>query len=222
MSSTGVDPARESERDFRSALAQLPLIAILRGLTPAEAIDVGTALVESGWRLIEVPLNSPQPLDSIARMAAEVPAAFVGAGTVLTPAAVRSVRDAGGRFVVAPNFDPSVVHAARDAGLLALPGVLTASEAFAALAAGATAIKLFPAEMIPPEAVKALRAVLDPAAIVLPVGGITPARMAPYLSAGANGFGIGSALYRPGVAVDEVRRSAAEWSAAYGRCRAGR
>jgi len=222
MGLTLSDSAANSERDFRSALAQLPLVAILRGLTPAESIAVGTALVDAGWRLIEVPLNSPQPLDSIARMAAELPAAFVGAGTVLTAAAVRSVRDAGGRFVVAPNFDRSVVHAARDVGLLALPGVLTASEAFAALSAGAAAIKLFPAEMIPPEAVKALRAVLDPAAIVLPVGGITTARMAPYLAAGANGFGIGSALYRPGMSVDEVRRNADEWGAAFGRCQAAR
>jgi 2-dehydro-3-deoxyphosphogalactonate aldolase len=200
---------------FAAALAALPLVAILRGITPAEAIDVGTALVESGWRLIEVPLNSPQPLDSIARLAAQLPGAFVGAGTVLTAADVRAVHDAGGRFVVAPNFDRDVVRAARELGLLALPGVLTASEAFAALAAGATAIKLFPAEMIPPEAVKALRAVLDPAAIVMPVGGITPARMAPYRAAGADGFGIGSALYKPGMSADAVRRNALEWAAAH-------
>jgi 2-dehydro-3-deoxyphosphogalactonate aldolase len=200
---------------FAAALAALPLVAILRGITPAEAIDVGPALVESGWRLIEVPLNSPQPLDSIARLAAQLPGAFVGAGTVLTAADVRAVHDAGGRFVVAPNFDRDVVRAARELGLLALPGVLTASEAFAALAAGATAIKLFPAEMIPPEAVKALRAVLDPAAIVMPVGGITPARMAPYRAAGADGFGIGSALYKPGMSADAVRRNALEWAAAH-------
>ena len=216
------DSAADGAQAFSSAMAQLPLIAILRGLTPAESITVGTVLVDAGWRLIEVPLNSPQPLESIAQMARELPAAFVGAGTVMTAAAVRSVRDAGGRFVVAPNFDRSVVHAARDLGLVALPGVLTASEAFAALDAGATAIKLFPAEMIPPEAVKALRAVLDPATVVLPVGGITTARMAPYLAAGANGFGIGSAVYRPGMTVDEVRRNAHEWSAAYGRCRGAR
>ncbi len=213
-----IDPAASGEQAFGSALAQLPLVAILRGLSLAESIDVGAALVDAGWRLIEVPLNSPQPLDSIARMAAELPTAFVGAGTVMTAAAVRSVRDAGGRFVVAPNFDPAVVRAARDLGLLALPGVLSASEAFTALQAGATAIKLFPAEMIPPEAVKALRAVLDPAAIVLPVGGITTTRMVPYLAAGANGFGIGSALYRPGMSTDEVRRNALEWTAAYRRC----
>jgi 2-dehydro-3-deoxyphosphogalactonate aldolase len=204
-----------AEQRFAAAMARLPLVAILRGLVPAEAIDVGRTLVDAGWRLIEVPLNSPQPLESIARMATELPDAFVGAGTVMTAAAVRSVRDAGGRFVVAPNFDPEVVRASCDAGLLALPGVATPSEAFAALAAGAAAIKLFPAEMIPPEAVKAMRAVLDPNAIVLPVGGITPARMTAYVAAGANGFGIGSALFRPGMALDELRRNALGWSAAH-------
>jgi 2-dehydro-3-deoxyphosphogalactonate aldolase len=207
--------AMGSERAFGLALAQLPLVAILRGITPAEALDVGTSLVDSGWQLIEVPLNSPRPLDSIARLSAELPEALVGAGTVLTTAAVRSVHDAGGRFVVAPNFDRAVVHAARNLDMLALPGVMTPSEAFAALRAGATAIKLFPAEMIPPEAVKALRAVLDPGAIVLPVGGISIARMASYWNAGANGFGIGSAIYRPGMSADEVRRNALEWTAAH-------
>lgn len=215
MSGSTEHSAASGAQDFAAALAQLPLVAILRGIVPAESIAVGSALVDAGWRLIEVPLNSPQPLESIARIAAELPGAFVGAGTVLTAAAVRSVRDAGGRFVVAPNFDPEVVRASRDAGLLALPGVATPSEAFAALAAGATAIKLFPAEMIPPEAVKAMRAVLDPSAIVLPVGGITPARMAAYVAAGADGFGIGSALFRPGMPLDELRRKAFEWSAAH-------
>ena len=186
----------------------------VHGEEPFEAA-IERSLIDAGWHLIEVPLNSPQPLESIARIATELPDALVGAGTVLTVAAVRSVRDAGGRFVVAPNFDPEVVRASRDSGLLALPGVATPSEAFAALAAGATAIKLFPAEMIPPEAVKAMRAVLDPDAIVVPVGGITPTRMAPYVAAGANGFGIGSALFRPGMRLDELRRKAREWSAAH-------
>jgi 2-dehydro-3-deoxyphosphogalactonate aldolase len=200
---------------FESALAQLPLVAILRGIRPNEAAAVGGALVDAGWRLIEVPLNSPQPLDSIARMIEACPSALVGAGTVTSAAAVRAVHAAGGRFVVAPNFDPAVVDAARSLGMAALPGVMSPSEAFAALAAGASALKLFPAEMIPPAAVKALRAVLDPATLVLPVGGISLATMAPYRAAGADGFGVGSALYAPGRAADDVARNAARWKAAF-------
>jgi 2-dehydro-3-deoxyphosphogalactonate aldolase len=200
---------------FESALAELPLVAILRGIRPEEAAPVGIALVGAGWRLIEVPLNSPEPLESIRRMAAACPAALVGAGTVLSAEAVRTVHDAGGRFVVAPNFDAAVVHAARSLGMAALPGVMSATEAFAALQAGASALKLFPAEMIPPEAVKALRAVLDPSVIVLPVGGISLANMARYRSAGATGFGIGSALYKPGMSADDVGRNAARWKAEY-------
>jgi len=201
-----------SESDFAAALAALPLVAILRGLAPEEADAVGDALVGAGWRLIEIPLNSPDPLQSIARMAARFPQAMVGAGTVMSAQAVRAVHDAGGRLVVAPNFDVEVVRTARALGMVALPGVMSPSEAFAALAAGAHAVKLFPAEMIPPEAVKAMRAVLDPATIVMPVGGITPERMGPYLAAGANGFGVGSALYRPGRSAEEVHRSALEWA----------
>lgn len=199
---------------FESVLAKLPLVAILRGIRPEEAAAVGVALVNAGWRLIEVPLNSPEPLESIRRMVAACPAALVGAGTVMSVEAVRAVHDAGGRFVVAPNFDAAVVHAARSLGLAALPGVMSPTEAFAALQAGASALKLFPAEMIPPEAVKALRAVLDPSVIVLPVGGISLANMAPYRGAGANGFGIGSALYKPGMSADQVGRNASRFKAA--------
>src|SRR4051794_26549857 len=180
------------ETTFDSALGALPLVAILRGIRPDEAVAVGSALVDAGWRLIEVPLNSPEPVESIRRMVEGCPSAFVGAGTVMSVAAVHAVHAAGARFVVAPNFDPAVVAAARSLGMAALPGVMSPSEAFAALQAGATGLKLFPAEMIPPEAVKALRAVLDPNVIVLPVGGITIERMAPYRAAGATGFGIGS------------------------------
>ena len=200
---------------FRAALAELPLVAILRGIRPHEAVAVAAALVEAGWRLIEVPLNSPEPLDSIRRMVEACPAAFVGAGTVLSADAVRAVHDAGGRLVVAPNFDPAVVQAALSLGMVALPGVMSPSEAFAALHAGATALKLFPAEMIPPSAVKALRAVLDPGVFVLPVGGISIASLAQYREAGASGFGIGSALYKPGMSAEEVGRRAAEWKAQY-------
>lgn len=206
---------RVAEMTFESALAELPLLAILRGIQPREAVAIGTALVAAGWRLIEVPLNSPEPLESIARMAAACPEAVVGAGTVLNADAVRAVHEAGGRFVVAPNFDPAVIQAARSLGMAALPGVMSPTEAFAAVQAGASALKLFPAEMIPPEAVKALRAVLDPGVIVLPVGGISMARMVPYRAAGASGFGVGSALYKPGMSAADVGRNAALWKAAH-------
>jgi 2-dehydro-3-deoxyphosphogalactonate aldolase len=200
---------------FSNALAALPLVAILRGIRPAEAVGVAQALVDAGWRLIEVPLNSPQPLESIERLAKAFPELLIGAGTVLTPAAVREVQAAGGRLIVAPNFDPAVVAEARRLGLLALPGVLGPSEAFAALAAGAAALKLFPAEMIPAAAVKALRAVLEPGTRVLPVGGITLSNMQAYRDAGADGFGIGSSLYRPGSTVADVGIAAARWASTF-------
>ncbi len=180
------------------AMAQLPLIAILRGLTPAEAPAVGQALVDSGFALIEVPLNSPDPLHSIAALAQQQPQALIGAGTVLNAQQVKDVHAAGGRLIVSPNFNPAVVAQALALGMVALPGVATPSEAFAALDAGAHGLKLFPAEMISPATVKALRAVLPKEVALMPVGGITPDNMAPYLAAGANGFGLGSALYAPG------------------------
>jgi 2-dehydro-3-deoxyphosphogalactonate aldolase len=200
---------------FDAAMSACPLIAILRGVTPGEAVAVGEALVQSGWHLLEVPLNSPQPLASIASLARAFPQALVGAGTVLTPAQVREVHDAGGRLVVAPNYNVEVVREAVRLGMVCLPGVLTATEAFAALAAGAAGLKLFPAEMIPPAAVKALRAVLPPGSLLLPVGGISPGNMASYRAAGASGFGVGSALYRPGRSADEVRHSAHDFLAAW-------
>ena len=199
---------------FKEALTSLPLIAILRGLTPAEAIPVGQALVSTGWTLIEVPLNSPQPLDSIAAMVNAFPQALIGAGTVLTPNDVRNVHAAGGQLIISPNFNPAVVSEAVRLGLVCLPGVMTASEAFAALDAGAAALKIFPAEMATPAVVKALRAVLPTDALVLPVGGITPESMAAYKTAGANGFGIGSALYKPGMTAGAVTVNATKFIAA--------
>jgi 2-dehydro-3-deoxyphosphogalactonate aldolase len=200
---------------FSAALSSLPLVAILRGLTPDEALPIGQALVDTGWQLIEVPLNSPQPLQSIEVMAAALPNALIGAGTVLTPDQVRDVRAAGGQLVVSPNFDAGVVREAVRLGMVCLPGVMTATEAFAALQAGATGLKLFPAEMITPAVLKALRAVLPAQALLLPVGGISVGNMAAYRAAGASGFGIGSALFTPGMTAGEVADNAMKFIAAY-------
>ncbi|MFN5350274.1 MAG: 2-dehydro-3-deoxy-6-phosphogalactonate aldolase [Polaromonas sp.] len=200
---------------FNTALSLMPLIAILRGLTPAEALPIGQALVSTGWTLVEVPLNSPQPLDSLAALVAAFPQAMVGAGTVLTPNDVRNVHAAGGQLIISPHFNPAVVREAVRLGLVCLPGVMTATEAFAALNAGAAGLKIFPAEMATPSVIKALRAVLPASTVVLPVGGITPESMAAYLDAGANGFGIGSALYKPGMAADTVTENAIKFRAAY-------
>ena len=190
------------------ALAQLPLIAILRGLTPAEAPAMGEALVSSGFAIIEVPLNSPEPLESIATLNRLFPNTLIGAGTVLNSQQVKDVHAAGGRLVVAPNFNPAVVAQALALNMVVLPGVATPTEAFAALNAGAHGLKLFPAEMISPATVKALRAVLPKAAALMPVGGITPDNMAVYRAAGATGFGLGSALYAPGRSAQAVQQQA--------------
>lgn len=202
------------QEKFAAGLQSIPLVAILRGLPPAQALTVGQSLANTGWTLIEVPLNSPQPLESIRALAAALPDALVGAGTVLTPEDVRKVHEAGGELIVSPNFNPAVVREAVRLGMVCLPGVMTASEAFAALDAGATGLKIFPAEMITPAVLKALRAVLPAGTVVLPVGGITPDNMRPYLDAGANGFGIGSALYKPGKLPAEVTASAMKFIAA--------
>lgn len=199
---------------LRAHLAACPLVAILRGLSPAEALPVGQALVDAGLRILEVPLNSPQPLDSIAQLARAFPQALVGAGTVLTPAEVRAVHGAGGRLVVAPNYSEAVVREAVALGLVALPGVATPTEAFAALAAGAHGLKLFPAEMLSPAVVRALRAVLPREALLLPVGGIGPATLAAWQGAGADGWGIGSSLYAPGVDAATVGQRARDLVAA--------
>lgn len=203
---------------WRQALDDLPLIAILRGVTPEQAPTVGAHLVEAGFRIIEVPLNSPDPLDSIAALAASIgDRAIVGAGTVLQADAVRAVHAAGGQLVVAPDLNASVASAAAENGMVYCPGVATPSEAFSALSLGAHALKLFPAEMLSPAVVKSLRAVLPTDATLLPVGGITADTMAAYLTAGANGFGLGSALYRPGVSLQTLGQNATRFVSEFRR-----
>jgi 2-dehydro-3-deoxyphosphogalactonate aldolase len=200
--------AHTSAHTLAQALAQLPLIAILRGLTPVEAPAIGEALVRSGFAIIEVPLNSPEPFKSITALTRQFPQTLIGAGTVLNVQQVKEVHAAGGRLVVAPNFNPAVVAQALALNMVVLPGVATPTEAFAALDAGAHGLKLFPAEMITPATVKALRAVLPKTAALMPVGGITPNNMAAYLAAGASGFGLGSALYAPGKSASAVQLQA--------------
>lgn len=187
------------------ALDRQPLVAILRGISPAEVDAVGDALVEAGILVIEVPLNSPDPLASIARLARRHGAAtLIGAGTVLSPAAVADVASAGGRLIVMPHADVEVIRAAKAAGLTCVPGVATPTEAFAALAAGADALKLFPGEAMPPPIVKAWRAVIPPDVRLIPTGGVSASNVGAYLAAGAGGFGIGSALYKPGATAAAV------------------
>ena len=203
---------------FEAAFAACPLVAILRGLTPDEAPAIGDALVDAGFTLIEVPLNSPDPLRSIAILADRLAGrALVGAGTVLTTAQVEAVGAAGGTLVVSPNTDPAVIRATVAAGLIALPGYQTPTEAFAALAAGATALKLFPADVATPNALKAHLAVLPTGTRVLAVGGVAPDSLAGWRQAGADGFGLGSNLYRPGKASDAVGRDAGAFVAALRR-----
>jgi 2-dehydro-3-deoxyphosphogalactonate aldolase len=201
-------PSTHPAQTLAQAMAQLPLIAILRGLTPQEAPAIGQALVQSGFAIIEVPLNSPEPLRSIAALTQQCPHTLIGAGTVLHAQQVKEVHAAGGRLVVAPNFNPAVVAQALALNMVVLPGVATPTEAFAALDAGAHGLKLFPAEMISPATVKALRAVLPKTTALMPVGGITPDNMAAYRLAGASGFGLGSALYAPGRSAQEVQQQA--------------
>ena len=201
-------PTTNPAQTLAQAMGQLPLIAILRGLTPAEAPAIGQALVDKGFAIIEVPLNSPEPLHSIATLTRLFPHTLIGAGTVLNAQQVQDVHAAGGRLVVAPNFNPAVVAQALALNMVVLPGVATPTEAFAALDAGAHGLKLFPAEMVSPATIKALRAVQPKNAALMPVGGITPDNMAAYRSSGASGFGLGSVLYAPGRSAEQVRLAA--------------
>ena len=201
---------------FAAANACLPLVAILRGITPDEAEAIGRGLYDAGFRLIEVPLNSPDPYTSIATIRRALPNdALVGAGTVLTVEQVTQLKECGGELTVMPHADLAVIRAAKTLGMLCVPGVATPTEAFAALAAGADALKLFPAELITPQILKAIRVVLPKGTRLFPVGGITPDAMRPYLDAGAGGFGLGSALYSPGMTTKQVAARARDFVAAW-------
>ena len=203
---------------FDAAFARCPLIAILRGVKPDEVEAIGDALVAAGFTLIEVPMNSPDPLDSVARLAKRFEGrAVIGAGTVLREDQVAAVQAAGGTMIISPNANLRVIAASAAAGLVSLPGIATPSEAFAALDAGATALKLFPAEAASPTVLKAMRAVLPGEARVLPVGGIAPDNMEPWRAAGAPGFGLGSALYKPGMSAADVGANARAFVAALAR-----
>lgn len=194
---------------LNSYLEACPLVAILRGVRPEEVGDIGQELANAGFAIIEVPLNSPDPLHSIEILADSLgDKVLIGAGTVIDPTSVEEIEKAGGRIIVMPHSDVRVVERAKERGLIALPGFATPSEAFAALDAGADGLKLFPAEANPPGVLKAMRAVLPPEVPVLPVGGISPDRMAGYFDAGATGFGLGSALYKPGMTAGQVARNA--------------
>jgi 2-dehydro-3-deoxyphosphogalactonate aldolase len=194
---------------FRDALKQMPIVAILRGITPGEISWAFDVLSSAGFRLIEVPLNSPDPLESI-RLLQNLAGddLLVGAGTVLSVQQVDELRAIGARLIVAPNCDLAVIRAAKSGGMTVLPGVATATEAFSALGGGADGLKMFPGELLPPAAVKAWRAVMPPETLLLPVGGVTPDNMAAYFAASADGFGIGSALYKPGIDAAELKRRA--------------
>ena len=196
-------------------LDECPLIAIIRGVTPAEAEAIGDSLYEGGIRIIEVPFNSPEPLESIELLAKRFgDRALVGAGTVLDPADVAKVADVGGRLIVAPNTNVEVIAAAASAGMVSTPGYFTPSEAFAALEAGATALKLFPAEGASPAVLKAQRAVIPKEVPILVVGGVKPETMQAWLDAGADGFGLGGGLYQPGQSPAEIGEKARAYVAA--------
>lgn len=195
--------------DFNRYLAECPLVAIIRGVTPDEVEAIGEALVAGGVRIVEVPLNSPDPMSSIRRLAQRLQGrALVGAGTVLEENQVAEVADAGGQIVVSPSTDPVVIRATVAAGMVSSPGYFTPSEAFTALKAGANTLKLFPAEGASPTVLKAQKAVLPKHVPVLAVGGILPDTMRPWLDAGAAGFGLGGGIYKPGQSPEETERKA--------------
>lgn len=211
-----------SPKTIESLLTEMPLIAILRGIHPEEATQVATVLIDAGFRIIEVPLNSPNPIESIRRMVYEMgDQALFGAGTVTDPDSIAAIKAVGGRVIISPHLDVDIVGITKNSELFSIPGIATPSEAFTALAAGADALKLFPGEAIPPKVLKAIKVVLPPQTLLLPVGGINQGNMADYWHAGAAGFGIGSNLYAPGRKIEEIGHRAKELVAAMNRIRGG-
>jgi len=212
----------EFESVVQALEGRLPLVAILRGLEPDRAATVGETLVECGFDIIEVPLNSPESMRSIATLVQTLGArALIGAGTVLTEPQVDSLADIGAQLVVSPNCNPAVIRRTAAHSMVSLPGVVTPTEMFAALEAGASGLKIFPADMVSPAIISAVRAVLPPQVPVFAVGGITPANMGDYLSAGTAGFGIGGALFKPGKPLAEIADAARSIVAAFRAARAG-
>ena len=200
------------------ALAECPLVAILRGVRPDEVVPIGEALYSSGIRIVEVPMNSPRPLDSVARLARDFSGRMVvGAGTVVKPEWVEDVRAAGGEIIIAPNTDAAVIRRARDSGLEPMPGFATPSEAFVAHQSGARYLKLFPAASLGPAYLKALTAVLPTDTVIIAVGGVTAGNIREWWDAGARAFGIGSEIYRPGQSAEETRHAALAIVAAVSR-----
>ena len=186
-------------KQFQTELGRMPFVAILRGVRPDEVVDIGQALVAAGIHLIEVPLNSPQPLESIARLAKALGhRALIGAGTVMTPEDAAAVANADGKMIVSPNTDPAVIAHSRELGLLSLPGCFTPTEAALALKSGAHALKLFPGELVTPASARAIAAVLPAQTLLLVVGGVSAANVATWKDAPVAGFGIGSGIYKPG------------------------
>ena len=203
--------------DFHRHFEACPLVAIIRGVKPDEAAGIGAAILEAGIRIIEVPLNSPDPLESIRRLASSLgERALIGAGTVLAPEQIAEVKTAGGRLIVSPNTNVEVIEEAVAAGMVSSPGFFTPSDAFDALEAGAHALKLFPAEAASPAVLKSLKAVLPPHVPVIVVGGVSPASMEPWLHAGADGFGLGGGLYKAGQSPAETAEKARAYRAAAG------
>jgi 2-dehydro-3-deoxyphosphogalactonate aldolase len=203
--------------NLAECLTPLPLVAVLRGISPPEVPDVAEALTGAGFRVLEVTLNSPDPFDSIRALTARCGAScLVGAGTVIDPSDVERVREAGGRLIVMPHADVAVIREAKRQGMICVPGVATPTEAFAALAAGADGLKMFPAEALPPAALRAWRAVLPKRTLVFAVGGMRPDNLLPYWEAGADGFGTGSNLYKPGAPAADVREAALAYARGVG------
>ena len=205
--------AARLQAEFAERLAAMPVIAILRGVRGDEVVEVAEAIIAAGVTLIEVPLNSPDPFVAIGHLAQQCgDRAIIGAGTVLSVADVARARDAGSQLIVSPNMRADVIAASVAAGMISAPGCMTATECFAALEAGADAIKLFPGELVSPASVKALRAVLPPAARLLVVGGVTPQNAGPFLVAGADGFGVGGSIYRAGWSAAQAGENAAAFA----------